>query len=73
MPTDCNPNYFWILTVEDYPKTNLFIAIRPLRTLNCFECFRSRYFVSKNIKRECCVFDIHRVKLAKNGKILIAD
>ena len=38
--------FFWIITVRDWTKTSLTIAVRPLRTLNCFECNISRYFVS---------------------------
>ena len=29
-PTDCNPNYFWILTVQDWPKTSPANAYYPL-------------------------------------------
>ena len=41
-PTDYNPNYFWVVTVQDWTKTSRAIAVRPLNTLNCFKCYRSR-------------------------------
>ena len=40
-PTDYNPNCFLILTVQDFTKTSLAIAVCPLGTLNCLECNRS--------------------------------
>ena len=33
-PTDYNPNFFWIVTVQDWYKTSPANAIRPLETLD---------------------------------------
>ena len=33
-PTDYNPNYFWIVTVQDWSKTSPANAVCPFRTPN---------------------------------------
>ena len=33
-PTDCNPNSFWIVTVQDWPKTSPANANCPLETID---------------------------------------
>ena len=33
-PTDYNPKFFWIVTVQDWSKTSPANAIRPLETLD---------------------------------------
>ena len=33
-PTDYNPNYFWIIPVQDWSKTTPANAVCPLGTLN---------------------------------------
>ena len=35
-------DFFRIVTVQDWSKTSLALGVRPLKTLNCFECYRSR-------------------------------
>ena len=33
-PTGYNPNYFWVVTVQDWPKTSPANAYRPLVTID---------------------------------------
>ena len=71
-PTDYNP-CFSIVTVRDFTKTSRAIVVCPLGTFNCFERNRSWFSVCYKIKISCCVFDYHRVKVAKNIKFLIPE
>ena len=70
-PTDCNPNSFWIVTVQDWPKTSSANVYCPLGTID-FSNIVDNLLV-ENSKKKFCIFYNKRVKLAKNGQVLITE
>ena len=71
-PTDCNPNSFSIVPVQDWPKTRPASAYCPLETIDFSNIVDIDNLLVENSKK-ICIFDNKRVKLAKNGKILITE
>ena len=72
-PTDDNPNYFWIVTVQDWYKISPINADCPIRIFNFWNIIDIDILLVKKSKKKCCVFDNQRIKLAKNGKRLITE
>ena len=68
-PTDYNPNYFWMIPVEDWSKTTPATVLRLLETLNYSNVLDIDVLLVKKLKNRCCVFDDQRINLAENGKI----
>ena len=71
-PTDCNPNSFSIVTVQDWTKTRPANAYCPLVTIDFSNIVDIDNLLVENSKK-ICIFDIKRVKLAKNGEVLITE
>ena len=68
-PTDDNPNYFfWIVAVQDRYRTSPANVDCPLGIFNFWNVIDIDILFAKKIKSKCCVFDIHRIKLAKTAK-----
>ena len=65
--TDCNPNSFWILTVQDRPKTSPANAYCPSGIIDFSNIVYIDNLLVENSKK-ICIFDNKRVKLAKNGQ-----
>ena len=57
IPTDYSPNFFWIVTVEDWTKTSVAIAVRPLRHLFVSNVIDIGNLPVKKFRNNCCVFD----------------
>ena len=49
-PTDYNPNSFWIVTVQDWPKTSPAIAYCPLGTIDSSNFVYIDNFLVENSK-----------------------
>ena len=72
--TDDNPKNFWIVTVQDWYKTSPANADYTLGMFNFSNVIDiDILLVKKSKKKKCCVFDNQRIKLAKNGKVLITE
>ena len=71
--TDCNPNSFWIVTVQDWLKTSPANAYCPLGTIDFLNIVDIDNLLVENSEKKFCIFDNKQVKLAKNGKILITE
>ena len=66
-PTDCNPNSFWIVAVQEWPKTSAANTYCPLGTIDFSNIVDIDNLLVKNSKKKFCIFANKRVKLAKNG------
>ena len=64
-PTDYNPNSFWIVTVQDWPKTSPANDYCPLKAIDFSKVADIDNFSCK-LKNIFCIFDNQRVKLARN-------
>ena len=71
--TDDNPNYFWIVRVQDWYRTSPANADWPLRIFNFLNVIDIDILFVKKSKNKCCVFDNQRIKLAKTGKFLFTE
>ena len=58
-PTDYNPISFWIVTVQDWPKTNSAKAYCPLGTVDISSVVYIDKLLVENSKK-VCVFDNQR-------------
>ena len=72
-PTDDNPNYFWIVTVQGWQRTSPVNADCQLGIINFWNVIDIDILLVKKSKNKCCVFDNQRIKLAKNGKVLFTE
>ena len=66
-PTDCNPNSFWIVTVQVWPKTSPAIAYCPLGTIEFSNIVDIDNLLVENSKKFCIIHN-KQVKLAKTAK-----
>ena len=63
------PDFFWIVTVQEWPKTTPVNTYCPLRTIDFSNVVDIDNFCVET-QNKFCFFDNQRVKLAKNGKVL---
>ena len=71
--TDCNPNSFSIVTVQDCPKTSSANVYCPLGTIDFSNIDDIDNLLVENSKKKFRNFDNKRVKLARKGKVLITE
>ena len=64
-PTDCNPNSFWTVTVQGWPKTSPANTYCPLGTIDLLNIVDIDSLLVENSKKNFGIFDNKRVKLAK--------